>query len=448
MGDQIFGETIAMEKTVLEIKKLSFSHFSHDHPLIHTNSPPNDNSFCSACKLKLISSGNEDYYTCKTCSYFLHQVCYNMPRKTQHPAHHTHLLTLQTSLSISDEGTLKCKACGDHINGGFYYSCAKCDLCYHILCSALPLSISVSSHPHELKLTFSPPYNFSCDICSKPSYSGWLYRCQLCEFDTHLFCAITNRRVKSPLPDSSNWHVSTNSSSADYHREVEEVMQLVTLGTLEKNAVSSWDFRLNSPKDNPNIASTQVVTGAFHQTDSKLGIISPNPMKPFLHQSPLTPVSEDLSTTPNTQFSDPCFSIDLTKSYSNYRPPNKARTEANTNGNSQATKGDSDTDQVQGKNITKQEKGFSYGNESSGRIYSFNRGRDEKLKEAFLVRNHTVAREEALIVQKGKKNKTKATSDAVSSVDPTHIDYLCLSLCIFYNGIRCSLVCRTVLLFF
>lgn len=426
MGDQIFGGTKAMEKRVLEINKLSFSHFSHDHPLRLTKSPLYGNNVCSACKLKIISSGNKDYYTCKTCSFFLHQVCYNMPRKTQHPAHQTHRLTLQTSPSISEDGSSRCKACGDLINGGFYYSCGQCSLCYHILCLALPLSISVSSHPHELKLTFSPPYNFSCDICSKPSYNGWLYRCQLCEFDTHLICAISNRKAKSldqhripPLPDSLNRRISTNSSSTDYSSEVEEVMQLVTQGFVAENAASSWDFRLNSPKEDLNIKSTEVVIEAFHQTDSNLGLISPNPGKKFLHQSPLTRFSEDLSTIPSTQFSDACFSIDLSKSYSSYGPhglTNQARIEANNNGNIQATKGDVDLEVVQGKNIIKQEKQLSNFNGSSGRIYSFNMGRDDRLKETFLVRNDTLAREEAYIGQKGKKNKAKAISDTVSYV--------------------------------
>ncbi|PON44490.1 C1-like [Parasponia andersonii] len=430
MGDQIFGGTKAMEKLVLENKKLSFSHFSHDHPLRLTNSPPKDNNFCSACKLKITSSGNEAYYTCKTCSFFLHQVCYNMPRKTRHPAHQAHRLTLQTTPSVSQEVSFKCKACGDHINGGFYYGCTECGICYHILCSALPHSILVTSHPHELKLAFSPPYNFSCDICSKPSYNGWLYRCRLCEFDTHLICAISNRTSKSvdgqhrlmPFSNSSNQHISTNSSPADNNSKVEELMRLVTQGLLEKNAVSSWDLRLNSPQDNPNITRTQVVTGVFHQTDSKLGINSPIPGIKFLHQSPLlTSVSEDWSTTPSTQFSAACFSIDLAKSYSSYGTTNQARTEANnSNSNIRATKVDIKPE-VQGEKISKQEKELSYGNGTTGRIYSFNMGRDERLKEAFLVRNDTLAKEEAYIGQKVKKNKSKATSDIVSSPTSKHL---------------------------
>ncbi|PON79912.1 hypothetical protein TorRG33x02_234540 [Trema orientale] len=82
----------------------------------------------------------------------------------------------------------------------------------------------------------------------------------------------------TPLPNSLNRHISTNSSSIDNNNEVEEVLQLVAQILLfVKNVVSSWDFRLNSPRDIPNITRTQVVTGAFNQTNSKLGINSPIP---------------------------------------------------------------------------------------------------------------------------------------------------------------------------
>ncbi|XP_030483365.2 uncharacterized protein LOC115699960 [Cannabis sativa] len=410
--------SLSMEERLLEINKLRISHFSHDHPLTQTNSPPNENCSCSACNLKIISSVTAEYYTCKTCSFSLHQVCYNMPKKTQHPSHPIHHLTLQTTCpsSSSKEGTFECKACGDHINGGvFYYSCAECGLYYHILCSALPLTISVSSHLHELKLTFSSPYNFSCDICTKPSYKGWLYRCQLCEFDAHLLCAISNRRttflIKNrilPLPNSSNRQINIKSSSVNYNSEVEEVIQLVIQGVVEQSSVSSCsNFNSDSPKENLTITSTV----GFAQTDSKLGFSSANPGKQHLNQSPLTLVSEDLSTTPSTQFSDACFSIDLAKSYSGYNHARQARIEASNSINIQAKSGDIDP-KVEDKNniIIKQEKRLNYGIGSSNHIHSFNFGRDERLKQAFLVRNDTLAKEEAYIGQKGKK-KSKAISD-------------------------------------
>lgn len=429
-----------MERRSLE-KKLSFCHFSHEHPLKQTNSPPKGNILCSACRLN-ISSGNKDYYTCKTCPFFLHNVCHNMPRKTEHPAHPTHHLTLQISPSSSIE-TLKCDACGHHVNG-FYYSCSECSLCYHVLCSALPLSVSVSSHTHQLKLTFSPPYNFSCDICCKPSYNGWLYRCQICEFDTHLLCAISNRRTQSfpnTLNGESTYSSSKNSRgirrSLDHSSEGDEVMQLVTQALLCHNEESVNDqeliernavFRLHSPKQNLNVKCTQFSVGPFDQTEAEIGNSSPNPGTQFLHQSPLpAAVSEDMSTIPSFQFSDLYFSIDLAKSYSSYDPKNKARTEAN---DDQGTKGSGpevegtinsykNTDQISSLKLSdfrQDQKQPSYGNKGTGLIYSLSMGRDEKLmKEAFLVRSDTLTRKE-LAKFKGKKSKSANETKGKSAI--------------------------------
>ncbi|KAI3412253.1 uncharacterized protein J3R85_017627, partial [Psidium guajava] len=98
-----------------------------------------------------------------------------MPRKLQLPAHPDHCLTL-LSTSSSFRGDSTCKACEQQVNGSFRYSCAVCGISYHALCSALPPSITIASHPHVLKLLFSLPYEFRCDLCNKPSYRGWLYR--------------------------------------------------------------------------------------------------------------------------------------------------------------------------------------------------------------------------------------------------------------------------------
>ncbi|GAY32676.1 hypothetical protein CUMW_003590 [Citrus unshiu] len=54
------------------------------------------------------------------------------------------------------KGSFKCKACSQNVTG-FYYNCGQCGFCYHILCSALPLSTSVKTHSHPLELEFSLP---------------------------------------------------------------------------------------------------------------------------------------------------------------------------------------------------------------------------------------------------------------------------------------------------
>lgn len=379
---------------ILEKRKLiSFYHFSHEHPLERTKSPPNKNTICSACNLKIISG--KDFYICKTCPFYLHQVCYNMPRNIKHPSHSTHSLTLLYSNSSK---TKQCEACGYSIeNGTFYYTCVQCDLYYHILCSALPLTISVSSHSHSLKLTFSPPYDFCCDICNIPSYNGWLYRCQICEFDTHISCAISNKKEQEQ-PIISNGQ--SKFSSVAYN----ESNQLAILGVLchskknnvhftevvSENQVFGWDQRLHSPKKiNLNSRIRQTGLDEFSQNETKFAIHSPLKLENQLvtQSSPKTPSSEG------------CFSIDLAKSYTNYDQImiNSVR------GNSSIPKrllGDS-----------KQEfKELIIGNEL-GDYNSLNIVQEDKLKEAFLIKSGTLIWDElGQQEENGKVENIKAIS--------------------------------------
>nr|KYP70616.1 hypothetical protein KK1_009837 [Cajanus cajan] len=152
-------------------------HFSHPHPLECTTPPSTKNVTCFGCKLEV--NHGEDYYRCKTCSFSLHHVCYKMPLITNHPSHPSHdLVLLVIPSSPSTKATLHCAACGHHVTG-FCYHCAECSIFFHSLCLALPVSLAIIYHPHEIKLEYSPPYDFFCDLCNKPSYNGWLYRCTM-----------------------------------------------------------------------------------------------------------------------------------------------------------------------------------------------------------------------------------------------------------------------------
>ncbi|KAL5545452.1 hypothetical protein UlMin_005139 [Ulmus minor] len=396
-------------------KKLSFQHFSHEHPLKYTknSSPSNENISCSACKLEILSG--RDYYCCKICPFFLHKVCYDMPRKTHHLAHPNHFLTLQSSPS-SATGKFLCKACGDHVNG-FHYSCSECSFSYHILCSALPLSVLVSSHSHSLKLTFSPPYNFSCDICTKPSYNGWLYRCQICEFDTHLFCAISNQ--KNPSTQNPTTQIPNTSTKQSLNSEVDELMQLIMQSVgqdlIISNAVTGWDHRLYSPIENPNMKSTHLGSVAFHQTGGGQGSTSSNQGRHFLELSPLTPLSEDTCTVPSYQFSDACFSIDLAKSYSNFA--NQSRSEEAIY--HQDTKGVLDVQRAMRMNELNQDQkqlNYAYG---SSRVYSYNMGQEERINEAFLARTGSSLPVQELGLN-GKKSKENEGKDKLSIRNQTN----------------------------
>ncbi|KAJ9184678.1 hypothetical protein P3X46_004381 [Hevea brasiliensis] len=327
-------------------EKHSFNHFSHQHPLeISTLPSTTDNKTCYGCNLRILPG--KDYYDCKTCLFSLHRICSNMPRKTRHPAHPYHYLSLLTS-PPSSNSTFKCKACG-HFISGFYYNCAECGIYYHILCSALPLSVAICSHPHTLKIEFSPPYAFCCDLCDKPSYVGWLYRCRFCEFDAHISCAISIQRAQpGPLPNTLTRQIVYSSASImetnrliDYGIESNELMQLVVQGVTRGNhqdtncqeiandsAVAGWDERLRSPRKNLEIGNGGIGRFRLHQREPQISSNGTSPLNGSRNKDPSVSVSEDL-TIPSYQFSDQCFSIDLMKSCSSLDNRSQTKKESN-----------------------------------------------------------------------------------------------------------------------
>ncbi|MED6182350.1 hypothetical protein PIB30_027720 [Stylosanthes scabra] len=187
----------------------SVVHFSHPHPLEFTTAN-NENEkveTCFGCKLSFMHG--ESYYHCKPCNFSLHYACYKMPLITKHPSHSKHdLVLIVIPSSPATRATLRCTACGHHVTG-FTYHCAECSsVFFHTFCLALPLSVAITPHAHRMELEFMPPYDFFCDLCTKSSYNiGWLYRCRMCEFDSHIACAVNNiepQSVEHPSFPQSN----------------------------------------------------------------------------------------------------------------------------------------------------------------------------------------------------------------------------------------------------
>ncbi|KAM1747835.1 hypothetical protein ACFX12_008902 [Malus domestica] len=406
----------------MENQKLKFHHFSHEHPLERTNdSPSKQNKICAGCKL-MIQSG-KDYYSCPSCPFFLHQVCYNMPRKTRHPALPSHYLNLHPAPPSSTKGALNCQACGDPVEG-FYYDCADCGFYYHSLCSGLPFSIKTLSHPHALKLSFSPPVDLCCDLCNEPGYDRWLYRCHICEFDSHISCAIYNiqpdleppQNPIPPLPADTFIRQSSYSSGSsfginvaeNYSSEGNELLHLVRQTVFKGNikcigdekglsaAIIGWDKRLYSPKQVLNVRMGKLGNVGSYQTDADMAVTSLN------LKDTATSVSEDMTLTPSYQFSDACFSIDL--SYT----PNGLKFQANKEGPNQGTLSYTNSTIAPNKVLTsaKPEKQLGYVN-VSGTNYSNKIGPENKLNEAFLTRNDTLTRKDS--GPKEMKRKASAT---------------------------------------
>ncbi|XP_077246162.1 uncharacterized protein LOC143886065 [Tasmannia lanceolata] len=192
------------EMSKVEIDQI-IHHFSHEHPLELTNLQQQTPiiTSCSGCKVKV--SGW--VYNCKTCNYTLHITCSQMPRRISHPVDPKHSLTL-FPYPIYPEGAFKCNACGK-LGTGFCFHCTECDLDIHIICASRQLSVKHGAHRHPLNLTFSPPYNgkvFKCDICYKTGSNHWLYRCDLCDFDAHMNCAMAKSKAKESVQTHCHHH--------------------------------------------------------------------------------------------------------------------------------------------------------------------------------------------------------------------------------------------------
>ncbi|CAN1278132.1 hypothetical protein LINPERPRIM_LOCUS16545 [Linum perenne] len=267
-------------------------HFTHQHPL--NQSISSGDEICSGCCFE-IASGN-DYYACKTCNSFsLHKVCFHLPRTTTHPAHPDEKLNLAV---ISSPSAMKCRACTKTIADGFYYGCGG-GICYHNLCLTLPLSVMVSGHPHPLKIQFSPPYDFSCDLCAKPSYKGWLYRCRFCEFDAHIACAISHKTNEpAALPENLTRQISNSA------RNGQEILQLLRL----RLGILKLTEERPIPSDRKELAT--------EERPNRNELASPHSPRPAAAKSPISPASVAVADIPSYQFSDLCFSIDLHKSFS------------------------------------------------------------------------------------------------------------------------------------
>lgn len=243
-------------------------HFSHEHPLEYVESRSDEKGVCSACKLAIMP--RNFFYHCKICRFSLHKVCSSMPKKVVHPSDPNHCLDLSTS-SLAEKSK-ECEACGRYIDG-FYYSCIKCSLYCHMLCVAMPLSVKIaSSHPHVLKLEVEPLYDFKCDVCEKPSYNGWHYHCRMCEFDAHVSCAV---KGSSLLRDDR-----IDGSKSHHH----ELMELLSEGMrrVEVKHANNLGLGLDHDHHLRHLDQSSTVSEAF--------------------------------TLPSCQFSDACFSLDISNS--------------------------------------------------------------------------------------------------------------------------------------
>ncbi|XP_004295357.1 PREDICTED: uncharacterized protein LOC101301568 [Fragaria vesca subsp. vesca] len=241
---------------------LEITHFSHPHPLA-ANDPCEEVKdehiliTCEGC-IRPITATKESFYSCtkqedELCSFFLHKVCAQLPKKKRLPLLHQHQFTL-LSRAPSVGGVFQCYMCGA-FNQGFTYTCEECasqkgetvfflDLqcnaywdnkalikhdshvhrllldtewdnvhcsscgcniffCFSckrcefrlcIPCVRLPLTARHRYDDHPLKLTYASVYDelgYYCQICEGTrDPTQWFYRCNDCDFDCHAHCIV------------------------------------------------------------------------------------------------------------------------------------------------------------------------------------------------------------------------------------------------------------------
>ncbi|CAN1235281.1 hypothetical protein LINPERPRIM_LOCUS4450 [Linum perenne] len=194
-------------------------HSGHPQHLLYKVDLP-DLFTCSGCK----EYGSGKSFTCRQCDFRLHEFCaLAPPRLKAHPLHLQHQL-LFSSRPAPKAGILqksKCDVCGKATKG-YTFRCGACTYQMHPCCAMLSDYITISIHPHPLKIVPSssssslvaittvqatPPLlpsssptatvvpavlmdiSSACGECKKKR-SGRVYKCTVCEgYYLHAVCA-------------------------------------------------------------------------------------------------------------------------------------------------------------------------------------------------------------------------------------------------------------------
>ncbi|PWA49640.1 C1-like protein [Artemisia annua] len=172
--------------------EVEITHPSHDHPLILTAKPQDNNipdvndpiEVCYGC-VRPLSFPN--YSCCEDgCSFTLHKYCAQLPLTLKHQLHPDH------SLDLVDTFMYRCECTGCYSWGNtFVYRCETCG--FHLCpnCAYLPNIIKHKTHNHPLIQVIDPQP--LCKACTRWN-TCISYVCKACEFQLCMFCA-----MRSPL---------------------------------------------------------------------------------------------------------------------------------------------------------------------------------------------------------------------------------------------------------
>ena len=169
-------------------RKTMINHWSHRHPLFLNVKHQADMSGCSSDRLEVchgcVRHISLPYYSCKLdgCSFTLHKYCADLPLRLEHLLHPPHLL----HLTLQHASIYQCNGC---FSGGnnFFYQCQTCKFYLCVNCAFLPKSIKHKSHKHHLiQVIDREPL---CSMCNSWS-ERMSYACKACNFILGKRCAM------------------------------------------------------------------------------------------------------------------------------------------------------------------------------------------------------------------------------------------------------------------
>ncbi|KAM6554681.1 hypothetical protein CsatB_015443 [Cannabis sativa] len=163
---------------------------------------------CRLCN-QLITQG-EKFYECRTCWYFMHKECGELPEHmNNHTLHDQHPLTLR-KIHNNNISSSCCFYCDKPFGDEYAYSCQECAFYMHIKCASIPLPtltshdgdiVRFSCHQHPMAIVHQHHDKgnncFACQLpWSTPSYSCTTLTCN--NF-VHKSCAELPQTINHPF---------------------------------------------------------------------------------------------------------------------------------------------------------------------------------------------------------------------------------------------------------
>ncbi|KAK1391566.1 hypothetical protein POM88_010622 [Heracleum sosnowskyi] len=161
-----------------------WAHVKHHLQLIAINElrdPKDDDEnvlLCYGCT-KPIRIGDDSFYGCVTCKFFLHKFCAELPKMIKH-----HLWPGKTFFARSAESFI-CNGCNVECSGISFSNKKRSSffsIRLHVGCMTLPKTIKHEAHSHPLEQVYTNRHN--CKACREfRSYDSrrFMYGCKQCE---------------------------------------------------------------------------------------------------------------------------------------------------------------------------------------------------------------------------------------------------------------------------